>query len=253
MRRWSITTLSVLGVHLLLGAATVAAQDPSEAPVNESDIRPIPGGGLLEAGTYTSSAVGPGTTFSVSDGWAVVYPAVGGQGFAIGPTSGGHLLGLIPFDGTVTDEPCFTTERMMDLHEAEGAMSAWLADSANLMTVDVSIEGFWSHLEANPYLTIGELEEVEIGGFSGLQADISTTVAEECFPRETILWVEPTHGAWILKDGAEARYAVLDVAGTVVVIAAESAPGLRDHEARLELDDVVLETLTFTSTVEGEG
>lgn len=103
--------------------------------MNESDIQPLPKGGLLEAGTYTSSAVGPGTTFSVSVAWAVVYPPVCGHGFAIGPTSGGHLLGFVPFDGLVTDRPCFVPERSMDLHEAEGAMSATTRHNPRFMAI----------------------------------------------------------------------------------------------------------------------
>lgn len=93
---------------------------------------------------------------------------------------------------------------------------------------------------------MGELEEVTIGGFGGLQADVSTDVPEECAPRETVLWVDPTHGAWVLRNGAQARYTALDVAGTLVVVAAESAPGLSDHVAHLELDASVLDTLTIT-------
>lgn len=143
-RRWGTTALALLAVHVLFGAGTVLAHrsDQGEDPIGDSGIQPVPRDGALEAGTYTSSAVGHETVFSVGDGWSVVYPPVGDRGFAIGPTSGGHLLGFIPFDGRVTAEQCFSPERSMDLYEAQVAMSAWLADPANQMTVDASAEGF---------------------------------------------------------------------------------------------------------------
>lgn len=253
VKRWNVLVLGVLGVHLLSGIATVTAQeaDPGSAAQHSGDVRRLPMGGPLEAGTYASSAVGPEMTFSVDDGWAVVRSP--GPGFVIGHRSGGHALGFTPFGGTVMAEPCFAPERSMDPHEVSGAETAWLVDPANQTTVDASVEGFWSHLAANPYLTVGEPAEVEIGGFSGIQASVSASVADDCSPRHTVLWYVPTREAWILRDGAMARYTALDVAGTVVIVAAESAPGLSDHEARLEADDAVLETLTITpDTLAGE-
>lgn len=249
MRLSRAVVSGLLSVLLLLGATATMAQDqdPSEAGPQQSDARPVPRDGAL-AGTYASTVLGPAMTFSVDDGWAVAYPPVDGLGFAIAPRGGGHILGFVPFAGTVMADPCFKPERSMDLSEAQGAEGAWLTDPANRLTLDPTIEGFWNHLASNPYLTVSEPVDVRVGGFSGLQADISAAVSEECFPRHTVLWHEPTaglRGAWIMNDGSEARYTAVDVAGTVVVIAAESAPGLADHEARLELDDAVLETLTF--------
>jgi hypothetical protein len=249
MKPLNVFVLSVLALHLLIGAPAVTAggSDPSEAATSGSDVQPLPGRGPLEAGSYYSTAVGPQMTFSVGDGWAVGNLSAPGLGFSIGPRSGGHLLTLTRFDGTVMIEPCFTPERSMDLFEAQGAESAWLADPANQTAVDASVQGFWDHLAANPYLTVGDLVEVDIGGLSGLQADVTATVAEEdCFPRHTVLWNVPAFEAWILQDEAQARYTALEVDGTVVIVAAESAPGLSDHEAQLERDDAMLETLAIT-------
>jgi hypothetical protein len=202
---------------------------------------------VLEAGTYSSTAVGPGITFSVDEGWAVARAPVRDVGFDLAAKAGGHILGFTHFDGDVFVEDCYVPDEPMDdLYDAERAMGSWLADPENQTTVDATVEGFWEHLGANPHLQIGDLTEVRISGFSGLQADLTATVAEDCFPRETNLWHLPAFGTWMLKDGAQARYTALDVDGTLVIVAAESAPGISDHGAHLERDDALLENLRIT-------
>ena len=229
---------------LVLTAATAAAaQDDGQEAATTAPER-IPWFGLLEPGTYSSSVLGPEIVITLEDQWVVANAPLRNVGFDLAPPSRGQVLIFTGFEGEVFTEPCVASEEPVGRFEAGRVVTAWLADPANRAPAEESPEAFWEFVMANPYLVVEEPVEVEVGGYRGLEADVVASVPEECLLRQTNLWPVGTVGPYILRDGVEARYTIVDVDGQLILIAAESAPGA-DHAALLARAEDVIATIEF--------
>ena len=253
MHRTIPTTLGLLVTLTVAGTTVVLAQD--QDPTQEPTPSPmaIPAQGSLEPGTYASTALGPDVAFTIDTGdWAVAGRPIDGLGFGLGLSGpGGQFLDFTRFEGDVYAQPCFVPDEQLEGDSGVVAAERWLADPVNQAITEATAQGLWEHLEANPYLAVGEPAEVQIGGFTGLQFDLLATVPEECFDRDTQLW-EQAGSAWFLSDSDQARVIALDMAGGALLITAESSAASGDyHEAFLERADALLKTVTITPDSEG--
>ena len=82
-------------------------------------------------------------------------------------------------------------------------------------------EAFLAHLAAHPFLTVTEPVAVEVGGLSGLQVDVTTSVPDDCDPPWAWLWVLPVVNDYHLTEDVAARVLALDGGDDVVVLVSE--------------------------------
>ena len=229
-RRLGLTGVPLVLV-LLLAPTTVMAQEPLPA-----------GTGPLDAGTYSTDALGQTLTLTVGDGWSIGGEAVEGVGVDLVPEpfvydgpEGFGMLGITRSDGTVFEGYCVPTG---------GDMEAFHAATKAL---EPTAEALADHLLADPYLETSEPVAIEIGGYSGLQLDATADVGEECEIPGTFLWAIPVFGDWMLRDGQRARYHLIDANGEVVAFVLEAGPDVDIDElaalAQPVLDSVMLEAL----------
>ena len=234
------TRSSRLGVVVaLLVVALALALVPAVATAQE----PLPeGAGPLEPGTFTTDSLGQVLTLTVGEGWSIGGEATEGVGVDLvpepfsydGPETYG-MLGITRSDGTVFEGYCLPTG---------GDMEAFHAATKAL---EPTAQALADHLMADPYLETSEPVAIEIGGYSGLQLDATAEVSADCEIPRTFLWAIPVFDNWMLGDGQQARYHLIDANGEVVVFVLEVGPdGDLEELATLAqpvLDSVLLEPL----------
>jgi hypothetical protein len=234
------------------GTAVVVAQDEAPAPSGsptEALSLPQQGRSRLDAGTYSDDSVGAHVVFVVPEGWLLVEAPIEGIGFVMSPGDSSQTIAVTRFDGDVHTEPCFAPDEPMTGDSLTLAAEMWLLQTENRATVPATVEGFWDHLRANPHLVIGEPADVQVGGHTGLHGSVTAAIVGDCSPPDVFLWDPPEFPVWFLPDSAHAEYMALDVAGAVIVIAAEAT----DADALATLLDQtapMIETLTITPLVE---
>ena len=191
--RTCMRLLIAIAVSALMGTHVVVAHDAEAAAdaTSSEEAMPLPDGGLLQPGTYLVPEYDPAMELTVADGWNVVgLYGLDGHGFDLGWGGTGRQilrLGLF-FDGKVHTQPCYVPDEQLEGDLADIETFAWLVQPDNLTTTDATVEGFWAHLDADPYLEIDQLVEVQVSGFEGLQAGVRASVPEECVGQDTFLW-----------------------------------------------------------------
>jgi hypothetical protein len=191
--------------------------------------------GPLEPGTYVDDTIGVDVRFTVGEGWEVSGEPIEevGTELSFPGVQGAATVTITRYTGEAFAEPCFTGEDVQ----------AYLEDT---ITTDVSAQAFIEQLSANPFLTVEEPTEVEVGGVPGLQADLTVSIpAEECPDQVTYLWPLPEVQEFHLVDGESARIVALDVGTSFVpVMFIEAYPDV-DWPAFLEEAMAVVETMEF--------
>jgi hypothetical protein len=219
MTKRSIWSMAATVLMLCLsGSGSALAQDPSPAPSALGSPAPLASGGpttlgaeggiLLEPGRYVDTSLGREITFEVDDGWTS-QGAIPGAGVAlIKDPEAGPYIAIVPFDGTVFTHPCRTPENADDF-------------GPDLTRLDATPEAFLDHLAAHPFLAVTEPVAVEVGGLSGLQVDVTTSVPDDCDPPWAWLWVLPVVNDYHLTEDVAARVLALDGGDDVVVLVSE--------------------------------
>ena len=238
------STIGISAILLLAMASTVAAQEESSA-TPEADGSPSPLSdevmrlgnevGPLEPGTYADDSLGPEVRFSVGAGWEMSGEPIDDVGVQLGQQGiEAAAVTITRFPGTVFAEPCVQDEDF----------DAYFADTQD---IEASAQGFVDHLAANPFLALEEPTAIELGGWSGLQVDLTSSIPEaDCQPPVTFLWELPVVGEFHLVDQESARAIALDVGEDVVVIFIEANPGV-DWPAFLEASMPLVESVSITS------
>lgn len=246
--RATLSSAAILATTLALAPLAVSAQDesePQESPDAQAVAEPLPEGtGTLEPGTYVTEALGPSLTFTVGDGWSIGGEAVEGVGVDLVPDpytydgpEGRAMLGITRSDGEVFEDYCVP---------ADGDYEAFNEARTN---IEPTAQALADHLVANPYLETSEPVPVEVGGYSGLQLDASASIGDECSSEIplTFLWAIPVFDNWMLPDGDQGRYHLIDVGGEVVAIVLESGADVDLEElaaiAQPVIDSMVLEPM----------
>jgi hypothetical protein len=203
-----------------------------ETPAAADEALPIPDAGVvLEPGRYADASIGRPYSFEVDEGWTS-QGAIPGAGVAlIEDTEVGPYIAFVPFDGSVFTDPC----RTADNTDAFGPAAA---------AIEATPEAFLAHLAGHPFLTLSEPVPVEIGGLSGLQVDVTTSVPDDCDPPWAWLWVLPVVGDYHLTEDVAARIVALDGDDTVVALVAEVAAD-DDVASLLERAMTVFESVEF--------
>jgi hypothetical protein len=225
MGRTIVTSAVLLMTLSVAGTAAVVAQDNGSlaTPGASAEVMSLPlQRGPLEAGTYGDDSVGAQVMFELPDGWFLVEKPIEGIGFVVSPGDSSETIAVTRFDGDVHAEPCFAPDEPLEGDSLTLAAEMWLLQPENRATVPATVEGFWEHLTTNPHLVIEEPAEVQVGGHTGLQGKVTAAIVGECSPPDVFLWDPPEFPVWLLPDSAQAVYTALDVAGAVIVIAAES-------------------------------
>ena len=238
------STIGISAILLLTMASAVVAQEESSAtpeadgspsPLSDEVMRLGSEVGPLEPGTYADDSLGPEVRFSVAEGWEMTGEPIEEVGVQLGQEGvEAAALTITRFPGTVFAEPCVRDEDF-DAYFADTQMS------------EASAQGFIDRLAANPFLTVEEPTEIELGGWPGLQVDLTSSIPEaDCQPPVTFLWELPVVGEFHLVDRESARAIALDVGEDVIIIFVEANPGV-DWPAFLEASMPLLESLSITS------
>lgn len=192
--------IAVVVAGLLLLPAAGAAQD------TEADALPD-SGTTLESGRYASDLVGPVIEFEAGEEW-VVGPSGSGPIFTLEYAGApGSVLSFTRFDGETFLDSC---------------------DPTSMTTVEPGVTRLAEIIAGNPYLNAGPPRIVEVGGFSGLQLDVGVPTYAECQLPYVLIWAIPIGegGEFVQMANQQSRFVVLDVEGDVIVIAAETFPGV---------------------------
>jgi hypothetical protein len=237
----AIVTMTLAFAPLAAGAQDEAEPEGSLAP--QAAPEPLPAGtGPLEPGTYITEALGPSLTFTVGDGWSIGGEAVEGVGVDLVPDPYSYdgpedraALGITRSDGEVFEGYCVP---------AGGDYEAF---NQMRTSIEPTAQALADHLAANPYLETSEPVPVEIGGHSGLQLDATASVGDDCEIPVTFLWAIPVFDNWVLTDGDQGRYHLIDVDGEVVAFVLEGGADVDMEDlaslARPVIDSMILEPM----------
>jgi hypothetical protein len=241
MTRRTVIRSALMAVTLATMIAPTALAQASEAPSSAAPPASLAPGsdatllgserGPVAAGSYVDRSLGRDISFSLDEGW-VSDGATEGAGIAlIREEPGSPYFAISPFPGQVFPEGCVT-----DSQDPE----AFFAGATDL---EISAAAFIDHVANHPAITAGAPVPVELGGYSGLQLDISgVDVDDSCMPPWAWLWVLPVVGDYHLNEGEVARIVALDADGQVIVAVMEAFPEA-DYEAFLARSMGVLESL----------
>jgi hypothetical protein len=229
-----ILAAAIAPTTMAQGTAAPSGDAPaSELPVTEgaTALSDIGRGEALTPGSYVDRSLGRDLTFAVGDGW-INDGAIEGAGFAlIREEPGSPYFAISPFPGQVFPEGCVTDGQPPEAF-FEGATD-----------IEVTAASFIDHIAGHAAITASEPVPVELGGYSGLQLDISSVDVEDaCMPPWAWLWVLPVVGDYHLNDGEEARIVALDADDQVIVAIVEAFPDA-DYEAFLAESMDVLDSL----------
>lgn len=210
--------------------APAASPVPSGSPVPVREGTLPAAGGPVDPGTYEDWSLGMTLTFTLGDGWAVT-PVDAGYGLALLRRDQPEIaiVTFSTFEGQVYRDPC-------------------LAAGDDVLEIDPTAAGLAAELMANPSLITSTPEEVTVAGLPALRVEVGTQQPMLCEPPTTSLWAIPPSGAFFLEDGEQASFTMVDVEGTVLVIAVEAWPGA-DYEALSAAADELVATLTITPGV----
>jgi hypothetical protein len=232
------SALLVLAMSAAMAQSTLAQE--SAAPSSETVASAAPAGeatllgpdrGPVAAGRYVDRSIGRDITFSIGEGW-VSDGAIEGAGFAlVREEAGSPYFAITPFPGQVFPQDCLT-----DGQDPEAFFEA-------VTDIEVTAASFIDHIASHRAITAAEPVPVELGGYSGLQLDITAVdVDDACMPPWAWLWWLPAVGDYHLNEGEQARIVALDADGQVIVAVAEAFPDA-DFEAFLAESMGVLESL----------
>ena len=193
-RATALTLAAILAV-----ATTASAQEAADLPTEPfSELAP---------GRYAADSVGPRIEFDVADGWQVGPGGPGPIFTLVRASEPGTVLSVTRFDGDVFLDSC---------------------DPTSLSEVEATVPRLMAVIAGNPYLNPGTPAPIEIDGSSGLWLDVATPAYTECRLDWLLLWALPVPegGEFVQVADQQSRFIAVDVAGTVVVVAIESLPGV---------------------------
>ena len=224
------------------GACYLVAPTPGPSPSTSpgASVAPLPvrkgtipaAGGILEPGaTYTDYSLGPTLTFTAGDCWAAT-PVDAGFGLALvwGGSGGAAVLTFTEFEGLVFEDPCQAT-------------------SDKVISIPRTPEALANDLMANPSLITGEPTDITVSGFSGLRLELATQQPMECQPPVTWTWASTPYGGFVLQDGEQATFELLQVGERTLVISWEAYTGA-DFEAFSAAAEAVVATLTIDASTD---
>ncbi len=90
---------------------------------------------------------------------------------------------------------------------------------------------------------------VEIGGYSGVQVDMRSSVPAESEPPWAWLWTLPVVGDFHLNDDEDARFIALDVDDHVTVMAAEAFTGPDPENPEVDWDGFLEKLSALTDSM----
>jgi hypothetical protein len=176
-------------------------------------------------------SIGRDVTFDLGEGWITDGPIEDAGLALIRDEPGAPYLYLGHFPGLVFPEGCAT----------EGPEAT--ESVADTIAIEPTAAAFIEHIASHADITADEAVPVEVGGYSGLQLDVTgVDVDDSCMPPWAWLWVLPVVGDYHLSDGSLARIVALDADGQVVVVVFEAIPG-GDFEAFLAQGAGILESM----------
>jgi hypothetical protein len=229
----AVTAATIIG----LAAAPASAQDadpsdgPSASEAAEPAIRDLAAGGdgPLRPGRYRDTSTGQALTFDLGEGWSHGGSIPEAGLILVREEAGAPYFAITHFDGTVFNAPCATPEN---------------ADTfgPDPVAIEATAASFIEHLAAHPFLTVRDVQPVELASAVGVQADIDVSVPGECDPPWAWLWAQPTVGDYHLTDGQLVRVVALDVDDEVIVAVMELFPD-GDFPAFVEAATGVLESM----------
>jgi hypothetical protein len=188
--------------------ATLALLLPPGALAQDAESEPLPAGGTaLAAGRYTSGVVGPSIDFRVEDGW-VVGPETEGPIFTLERADQpGAVLTVTRFDGDVFLDSC---------------------DPSSLVVVESTVSRLAKVIGGDPYLVPDPPTATQVDGYAGIQLDVATPAYDECDLPYLLVWALPIGdgGEFVQVANQQSRFIMLNVDGSVIVIAVESFPGV---------------------------
>ena len=232
-RRWipSLFAFGIAAASLLLTSSSVVAK-PEAEPITEDTAE-------LTAGTWSNASSGANIEFTVEDGWYMDGPPLEDVGVALAHAGyDGAYLAITNFLGRIFADPCATAENASEFFEG-----------TNTVSIEPTAQSFADYLDAHPYVTVSAMTPVEIGGYSGVQVDMRSSVPAECEPPRAWLWVLPVVGDFHLDDAEDARFIALDVDGHVTVIAAEAFTGPDPEDPQVDWDGFLAELTALTDSM----
>lgn len=181
---------------------------PAAVPGQDAGAEPLPGPGTqLAAGRYASAAVGPLIDFRADDGWTVGPPATGPIFTLERTDQPGAVLTVTRFDGDVFLDSC---------------------DPSSLAVVEATVGRLAEVIAGHPFLNPGPPAGIDVDGFRGISLDVATPAYTECRLPYLLIWALPIGdgGEFVQVADQQARFLIIDVEDTVVVVAIEAMPGV---------------------------
>jgi hypothetical protein len=181
---------------------------PAAVSGQDEVAEPLPGPGTqLAAGRYASAAVGPLIDFRADDGWTVGPPATGPIFTLERTDQPGAVLTVTRFDGDVFLDSC---------------------DPSSLAVVEATVARLAEVIAGHPFLNPGPPAATDVDGFRGISLDVATPAYTECRLPYLLIWALPIGdgGEFVQVANQQARFLIIDVEDTVVVIAIEAMPGV---------------------------
>jgi len=209
------------------GASPSASPEPSASPLPVRKGTIPAAGGILEPGAmYSDYSLGPTLAFTAGDCWAAT-PVDAGYGLALvwGGSPAAAVLTFTEFEGLVFEDPCQAT-------------------SDKVISIDRTPEALATDLMANPSLITGQPTDVQVAGFSGLRLELATQQPMQCEPPMTWTWASTPYGGFLLEDGEQATFELLQVGERTLVISWEAYPGA-DFERFSAAAEQIISTLTI--------
>ena len=186
--------------------------------------------GDLPPGTYTYGGFGTDMTFTTTSTWFAFFDDIPSLALIDNALGGGIFA--FSFSGAVYTDPC-----------DEGARGVIGTSPADVMA--------W--LTGRPFMTSTAPVQVEYGGATGLQIDVSgVTLPDGCPIPVALLFAFPDGSNFFFEEGSVARVIALDVNGETILLIAESFPGGATAEFLAQAQGV-LDSIVWALGTDGGG
>jgi hypothetical protein len=140
------------------------------------------------------------------------------------------VLTFTEFEGYVFQDPCqATTDATLTLPRTPDALAG--------------------DLVVNPSLIVGEPVDTEVAGLPALRLEIATQQPMDCAQGITWVWASTPQGGFVLEDGEQATFELVQVGERTLVIAWEAYPGA-DFVALSAAAEAMISTLTIDASTD---